>query len=266
MPQYLEDLIAVIPDSIIKPTSSDLEVIQTLDERIRGTREGLATYLKHLEDTSRNKWHLGSRASHRVGWGLSETFKPWESDDSTNLALLGSAHAVRFQNLKKVLDGINGVTKIEDGGIKKVQRMNTKVRRQVSEGYDPHIPDLSRMRVVCYGLKELEEAYFAWRGVANKYDLYENAAINYYTNGKTKYNTPFRGLNTSWVTAGDPQKDLSHVMETEKQFVTNNVRATMSLNHPFDIAQDVNYPSPEHGEWTNNLLIKASIADFEDMR
>ncbi len=259
-PDYLSHLIDKIPKNSPKPTKEHIGTIITLDEAVNGSSEELKEYLKILEDHARDeqRWKVGNYGFFRDSLSGESGCEQFLGERRTkNMELIKAEHEKRLAALKTTLPNFA----IEDGGIKSEGRIETKLQEQLRLGRTLRVADCSRARIICDGLKDLENTYHDLEKKfipANR----QTARVNFYSNSESKYPTPFRGMNTYWTT--EAHQDFPS-MQTEIQLVTKNIRGLLDLNHSFDISKIARYPNGRTRAWVQRLFYKASIVDFKDL-
>ncbi len=260
-PDYLSQLVDQIPENSPKPTEEHVRTIITLDEAVRGRGTMLRKWLERLEYQAKhdeNGWNMARYESFRNSSQAELDHEQFLGKRrTTNMEWFEAEHERRLASLKTALPN----SAIEDGGLKSEARTEAKLKHQEKIGRTPTVTDFSRARIICDGLKDMGSTYFAlfheWKLT---YDLL--GSINYYSDSATKYPTPFRSINTYWITEEKPETPN---MNTEIQLVTKNVRALLDLNHSFDIAKTAEYPNKKLRAWVQRLFYKASIVDFKEL-
>ena len=211
--------------------------------------------LKDLEDKNRNSWSLGNEASWQNFVGSHYASVPnHDGEKFIELDELIVEHRRRLSMVADILSE-DKVT-FQDGKVKTVHRALYKSRKF----NDQHVPDLTRLRVICPTLDGLESSKSKLVG---QMQLEQVSSSNCYWNGhKMSYPTPFRGVITAWCGI-DGELPINY-LATEVQFITERTSAVIELNHPFDIAQVLNYPDEDAKDYVTCLLLKASIIDFQE--
>ncbi len=242
-----------------KPAPEVVAKICAIDDAIRGTRTDLEEILKELEDTNRDSWSIGSELSWNNFDGTPFARFP-EHDDGeyTELKTLLEIHRARYQTVAQIF--VNQSATVEDGGLKTFARAKKKLNRRRELGRANHCPDLSRVRLVVPGLAGLDRTRDR---LLRQMPLQQVGNFNHYSvNIGKKYPTPFRGVLMNWC--GLDEKNASDQIATEVQLVTERVRAIMDLDHPFNVARVLQYPDEETLDYVYNLMLKASILDFQE--
>ena len=154
--------------------------------------------------------------------------------------------------------------RIEDGWVKTLVSTVRKRERGRMKWSLNRVADLSRLRVICNDLKTIEAVFR--KIIQLPYELV--SLLNHYSKThEKKYDTPYRGL---WVIIApnkiEKNKCINWIenMTTEIQIVTRRIRSIMDLNHPFEVSQELTYPSSEIREFVHCLFLKASILDLRE--
>ncbi len=200
--------------------------------------------------------------------------RTWEPDESTAFdvpelpnRIITLEHRKRVRQLalnagRDIDDGY--VCWLEDGGIKSPERLAHKLSIKADKFL---VGDISRLRYVTPSIADLySTVYRLHHRLPELLDLRLFAARGFYYPGdrSKKYASPFRGINTNWIRPYAIKGNLADTLITEIQIVTKRTRATMDLNHPFDVAKHIAYPSPEHQSWMHGVMMKASILDLTE--
>lgn len=256
----LDKIIKLFPEGgPAEPVPEVIAKICVIDNAIHATREDLEHILNELEGANRASWELGNNLSwnHYDGTPFAR-FPEHKEGSFSDLESLAEIHRERYVAVAQIFADQN--VRIEDGGIKTFLRSKKKLDRRREAGRGDHCPDLSRVRLVVPGLAGMEDTYdrlsrhMPWRQVGN---------FNYYSlNIGKKYPTPFRGVLTNWC--GLDEKNANDQIATEVQLVTERVRSIMDLDHPFNVAQVLEYPDEEARDYVYGLMLKASILDFKE--
>ena len=261
-PNYLNDLLELIPPNVTRAKEGDVRLMREMDASIQGDNEDLKERLEALQRTVRD---FISAIMQDV-WA-------WEPDGNTafdvpelpnKIIMQEHRKRVRQLTLSAGRDIDNGyVCWLEDGGIKSPERLAHKLSVKADKSL---VGDISRLRYVTPGIADLySTVYRLHLRLPELLDLRLMAVRDFYDQGdKSKYASPFRGINTNWIRPYAVKGNLADTLLTEIQVVTKRTRATMDLNHPFDVAKHVAYPSPEHQNWMHGVMMKASVLDLTE--
>lgn len=261
-PNYLNDLLERIPPNVTKARERDVRLMREMDASIQGDNGELKERLETLQQTVRD---LVSAFMQGV--------QTWEPDESTafdvpelpnRIITLEHRKRVRQLTLSVGRDIDNGyLCWLEDGGIKSPERLAHKLSIKADKS---RVGDISRLRYVTPDIANLySTVYRLHLRLPELLDLHLLQARDfYYQSDKLKYSSPFRGINTNWIRPYAIKGNLADTLITEIQVVTKRTRVTMDLNHPFDVAKHVAYPSPEHQSWMHGVMMKASILDLTE--
>lgn len=256
----LDRIIGLFPEGgPAKPTPEVILKICAIDEAIRATRTELEGILKDLEDQNRDGWSLGNERSwnHFDGTPFAR-FPEHNADGYADPSSLLEIHTARYKTVAQIFADQHAA--IEDGGLKTFVRAKKKLDRRRKLGRADHCPDLSRVRLVVPGLADLDQAHGRLLSHA---PLQQVGNFNHYSvNIGKKYPTPFRGVLTNWC--GLDWQNANDQIATEVQLVTERVRTIMDLDHPFNVAQILEYPDKEARDYVYSLMLKASILDFQE--
>lgn len=255
----LSELIENIPgEEVQKPTEEHIAVLKRFKEWINQNEISYSQLVEAEQGVSKK------------GWSISEVPDHWRNEKligqlvkNLDETLEDREEVQRVCDLRRqyIIDclGLEEADKeLENGGVKSEIRIVDKMRRIQELDFPRYIGDLTRVRIVCDGLQELESLYISLReqlsGVLNLCVI-----SNYYNASKVKNQRPWRGLNTVWVSERYPN------IPTEIQLVTRRVRAVMNLDHPYTKAGICKYPSAGHELFMRQLMIVASLFDFREL-
>lgn len=253
----LAQLVSLFPEDNYphRPNIEIVRRISEIDNVVSGTKEELQVLLKELEDKNRDSWALGNEHSWQNFAG--SHFAPIPHHDGEqfiNYDELLVEHRRRFEMVANIFSE-DKVT-FQDGKVKTVHR----ALRKSKKFDDKHVPDLTRLRIVSPNLDALEKSKLK---LTERMQLAQILSSNCYWNGhKMSYPTPFRGVVTAWCGI-EPEPPINY-LATEVQFITEKVSAVMELNHPFDVAQILDYPDEDSRDYVTSLFLKASILDFQE--
>lgn len=256
----LERIIRLFPEGgPAKPAPEVVAKICAIDMAVHGTRTELERVLSELENENRHGWELGNEHSWNNFDGTPFARFP-EYDDAgyKDRETINAIHGDRLKTVAQIFAGQSLL--LEDGGLKTFLRSKKKLDRRRELGRADHCPDLSRMRLIVPGLVGLDDAH---NRLLRHMPLQQVGNFNHYSlNIGKKYPTPFRGVLTNWC--GLDEKNASDQIATEVQLVTERVRAIMDLDHPFNVAQVLEYPNEATRDYVYGLMLKASILDFQE--
>ena len=258
----LERIINLFPEGgPAKPTPEVIAKICAIDEAIHATRAELELVLNKLEDANRGNWRLGKELSWKRFEGTPfARFPEYDEEGYKDPETLFDIHGARHQTVLQIFADQNVV--VEDGGLKTFVRSKNKLDRRRELGMVDRCPDLSRVRLVVQGLAGLDDAHE--RLLVHMPPLLQLLNINHYSavDMMKRYQTPFRGVLTSWCSID--AKNTNHEIATEVQLVTERVRAILDLDHPFNVAQVLQYPDEQAKDYIYSLMLKSSILDFQE--
>lgn len=256
----LERIIRIFPEGgLAKPAPEVVAKICAIDTTIHGARVELERVLNELEHSNRDGWILGNERSWNDFDGTPfARFPDYDEEGYSDSTALLTIHRDSLETVAQIFADQSVV--IEDGGLKTFVRAKKKLDRRRELGRSDHCPDLSRIRLVVSGLAGLDDVHDRLLG---HMPLQQVGNFNHYSvNIGKKYPTPFRGVLTNWC--GLDEKNASDQIATEVQLVTERVRTIMDLDHPFNVAQVLEYPDEETRDYVYSLMIKASILDFQE--
>lgn len=261
-PNYLNDLLERIPPNVTRARERDVRLMREMDASIQGDNGELKERLETLQQTVRDFISA-----------IMQDIWTWETDGNTAFdvpelpnRIITLEHRKRVRQLtlnagRDIDDGY--VCWLEDGGTKSPERLAHKLSIKADKS---RVGDISRLRYVTPGIADLySTVYRLHRRLPELLDLRLFAVRDFYYQGdKSKYASPFCGINTNWIRPYAIKGNLADTLLTEIQIVTKRTRATMDLNHPFDVAKHIAYPSPEHQDWMHGVMMKASILDLTE--
>lgn len=242
-----------------RPNAEVVKRICAIDRAVRVNRSKLEQTLAEAEDKNRDQWALGGNSS----WsGFDYTpfarFPEYDGGGYRDLEILMEVHRSRYKIVEQIFAD-QDVT-IVDGGIKNLDKSMVKLYRRFQNGRTIHCPDLTRLRLVAPGLASLDEAYLRLLQCMKGRGLIQVANFNHYSGAVRKYPTPYRGVLTVWC--GFNKENPLHTIATEIQLITERVSDVTHIDHPFNVAQSLNYPDAQSRDYVYGLMRKASILDF----
>ncbi|MFA6027902.1 MAG: hypothetical protein WC752_03170 [Patescibacteria group bacterium] len=259
----------ILDGGLPAPSPEDMAKINEIDAAVEGSDEELANRLQELSTKLSEK--LEEMFGQSRGGYRGTTLAPLPENNGqqfTEIALITQEHQRRLDTIRNIVADLFPDVMIIDGGIKSVERAlkkeeGYKKRHPANTNDIAHCPDLSRIRLIASGLKEMSSLSYVIKNEMEGYGIIANYN-RYSTNFGKKYETPFKGViwNFCWE---DDNKDLTDTMSTEVQLVTARVAAVMSLNHAFDVEQILEYPDQETKDRVNALFCKASILDLQEL-
>ncbi len=256
----LGEAVGILAEGGLLVSPYKLSIIRGVDQAVSGTVDGLRQRLYDLEEANRDQWSMGylTLEDDLIGsvYGRVESARVYDPQALQNLVFLRCAAVVDC--LPRIL-----TCTVESGGVKSFGRTDEKVARMMEEFGEANIPDLTRFRVITDGLVDLEVAVNAVRA---DYDMRLLSGNNYYAGrgARRKYGTPWRGINTVWGGFEWTAQEGCDAVTTEVQFISRRVWAVSEIDHPFNVAKVVEYPSEELRQYIRSLMLKASILDFEE--
>lgn len=175
--------------------------------------------------------------------------KNWYVDDM----MIHQEHNNRLEKIKSSIlqQQLDHTPIIIDWWIKNPIRASIKIAKVW------YCPDFTRLRLICENLPWLAITYSKLIEDISWY-LYQISNRNYYLDYHNKYGTPRRWVNTS-------RNSKTNDMTTEVQFVTKRMNLCTNLNHPFDVAQTIDYKSEKSRRFIRNFIVKANILDLADL-
>lgn len=231
-------------------SEADYKVIEEITSKApEWTVEDLLNILWLLENEKKSK--------RKIGWkqSINQEIKPQYQAEINN-GILAWIEQIQdnHERRKKELQNIFEENLIEDWWIKSIESIYRTIKKKNSKT----IGDVSRMRIIAENLIELEKIYYSL--IKNyPYDLLYTR--NHYALDFTKrHNTWFRGINTHRT-----DKEWEQGIITEIQIITKRVKVAGTINHPFDISWQIQYPDKKIEEYVQWLLLKASIVDFQEI-
>ncbi len=279
----------------ISPSSSDLDFLRTIDTEIVGDLGALDEMIKQLELKAIGLKKTGSflvEPSFAVdGFGRPEDVEVVEAEKRDEMLAEHQNRLALFKSLMEVRM-IDGGMRIVDGGLKSSEsthRRADQARAGVRVGY---VPDYSRFRVICDGLKDLDKNFepivdtlcangFDYVGCRNKYylgggiaplDGQRERSVDQQGEKVEDFDyTPerWRCISTVWSRkSGDEQLDR---VPTEIQFVTSAMNRMAGLRHPFrEFSRSIEFKeavgrnqAKEAKEWLEKLTAKTAIHDWQ---
>lgn len=270
---YLNDLIALIPEGAPVPTREDIRFARQIDRAVAGNIAEIRDRIRSLEDEvmpqllcTNNENFNNYRGS---AFGLCTSDEP-EVRNQLQLEherRVGLIHTF-FARLENIPDAII------DPGLKSPDRVRAKQQRNETRASKGYVPDISRVRILSQDLIYLNLHWFEFSRYMRtvEADFFWLAHTNYYYGSVSRLNNGYRGITLHY--AVDRTRDLSPDREltpcqsltTEVQFVTKRVASLLDVSHPFSVGELKEYPSPEHAEFMESLLLKASILDLEEAK
>lgn len=267
---YQQDLFALLPDDLPKPTEQHLALLQEVDESVQDGYDSMNWQIARSRVVIRNLLHPGSfkrnifQSVPRPGF-----VKRNDPDHPTTVSEEIIAEHQRRVTLVRSLfthESFQHCT-MEDGGTKSRKRVEEKLAvKTTPERPHPAIIDMSRMRVVVPELSmmsrtivRMAEALYWDRSQLRVVEILD---WFYSDHEITKYATPLRCANVVFQPL--MPHDTATTLLTEIQFVTRRMRAAMDLNHPFDATKRLAYPSEEHAAWMRMVMMKAALLDYRN--
>lgn len=267
---YQQDLLALLPDDVPRPTETHLATLAEIDDSVNGSLGDI--FDKSIQVRHEIKAKLHPRTFKKIifqsvshpGHALKSDPR-YPTDISSAIMVEHQRRIAQIRTL--VSDNLfftDNACSLEDGGTKSKQRLVEKINQKIStERPHPTIMDISRIRVVVPKLPLMHRAIITLaEGLYRYNDKMRIVDIIDWLYGLnlTKYQTPLRCANVIFQPY-QPHGDQR--LLTEMQFVTRRMRAGMDLNHPFDVTKRLAYPSPEHKNWMHTVIMKAGLLDYQ---
>lgn len=257
MPE-LKEVIDLLATKNIILNPAEIAEISTINDAIQGTREELEQLLFELEKDNRENWAFGKETSGGIYENTKFAhFPEHDGIQFIEMDLLLKLHEYRYQFVKNLL-AFKENLQFQDGGIKTYERAKKKMDQKRQNGRSENCLDLSRFRIITFGLPELEQIYYKLLDLP----FFRIGTFSPYLSTKSKYNTPFRDVKMIFCETSGEKIDL---IATEIQLVTNRVNSILKLDHPFNVSKILEYPSDQIRDYVINLMLKASILDFQEL-
>lgn len=265
MSQYLEQLIALLPDDIPHPTDEHVRIMQAIDAEDMESDKELSAMLGDQRALIRRNIQLH--------W---DTYCGYDSPLHPRIVLnsrhaltsvtpeIQTEHARRVKFFEQAFAPDGGLTHdgytFEDGGVKSPERIAQKIYEKTSDDRpNPQLTDISRMRIVTPEFRALYHVSQRLHDFLQYRDMILVESFDKYLDpNRTKYASDFRYINTIWQDKDATERNLLY---SEIQLMTKRMRAIADLNHPFDATKVVQYPTKEHEAWLRRLILKAAVLD-----
>lgn len=271
----LASVMALPDDEVSKPTESDIAILENIDQGVDVPRCELEELVEstRLKIKARGSSLLGMQTFVRLGYGVLPDIHIVLSD----IDALRAEHCRRVKLILGLLYyGCNDGIQESEAGIKPVASLVRRIE-QVESGRPDHIPDVSRIRIVCRDLKALETAQKLVEKNLPKQGLLQVTRKNRYgdregriedSNGQLIRTDrfglidPYRAISSGWVSG---KTNALVRTPTELMFATKRATACSRLNQPYRIlSQRLHWPDEEAMDWMLALMHKANILDYRD--
>ncbi len=270
---YLDDLISLIPEGAPAPTREDIKLAKRIDRAVAGHIAEIRDRIRSLEDEVMPELPCTYTESFNNYRG--SAFGRCPLDEPEVRSQLQQEHERRVGLIHTFFAGLETMPDaIIDPGLKSPDRIRAKQQRNETRASKGYVPDISRVRIQSEDLLGLNLHWFEFSRYMRtvEADFFWLAHTNYYYGSVSRLNNGYRGITLHY--AVDRNRDLSPDREltpsqsltTEVQFVTKRVASLLDVSHPFSVGELNEYPSPEHADFMEALLLKASILDLEDAK